>query len=1350
MNVLQPLTAWLKAQTGWTLDPHALQLVLTGAAALAVLAVAAKLAATLWVKLKPLLKAPAVPALCGCEPAAATRKPGWIARASLAIDYLHTRREWRYGTPWLLMLGQAGAGKTSLLESIGPAHTQALSEHQRTLAVDGATWYSLDRGLVLDPDGSLPEAAARAALDGNAADEPAARRWRKTLDQLDALRPERALDGIVLTVSAATLLGGGPARTLAVAQNTRQQLRTLEERLEFALPVYVIVTACDALDGFAAFWRSQTPQRRDEMVGWSAPSQAFETPPTQWAEPIFAEIDSQLRALQVEAAAHCERIAAHDADALFLYPSRFAQLSTPFQQWLSVVFQVSAWQTGFFLRGVYFTGAIAADGERVAPLDDTRRDVAFVHGPLLDKALAERHLARPTRAGVWSRNQLIRRVQWGCVAGFSLLLLAFVVRAWQLDDQIGRVTDALRRLQTLQAAAPAAGCVAQAPVYQLIDDVARIDADAHSWLLPMSLIDSRLSSQSARRVADDAFRSVILPGLACRMSTQAYALGADANRGIDARLDYSGAAAQLRGFVQQADRYERNASRFQRLLGKSPYAKERTPLPGFLELVEYAYGAPLSPYLRTRPGLLPAVLASLNAADFPGSYGTPPQLKQNVSDHIVALAAQTRDLTQAELQSGVTLLGQLQARTLPILAHVKQFTHWLNWIRTDWLGSSATRNPILAAQAQLAASLRPLIDDDGYPASVLAQATAQFDAAGQYPLAMQTLNAMSLPGYGPLFVTTNGAAALNPAMQNELTGLDALGSLGYMAIDPVAPFACANNDMANWSQGLLKDANQYPADYQTFIAQPMLKGAQPDALYRQLARYQLELAMNNSLQLAQAAANLAPGNPDGTTADAQQSADSGNFANLSPLLLGVEKQFRTLGMAGSATQITQCAHQFANSQLGRIAQLADQSQLYQPAFQPASSDPDASFFDLGSTAVITDTLSRQVSRVQVLVGYAQPVLNYLAQAEPGASNAGANTSNAAYWTHTANELTRYTQGKDPNSQPAVLDTLFMKLLPSLQNGNCGEQLAGYDAPTLGNDLFSSHRGQLMQSVQMRCKGERYAQAQNAWLPVASRFTRDLAGRYPFGSLDADDASLAAVKGFLVDYEGRRAALQKQVAGLKDPYWKNVRAFLAQLDQVDDFLAGNLVAAGDGSASLSLNVNFRALHAGANGSNQIGEMNLMSGAKGITFPNGGASLDWQFGEPLVLDLSWAGLSLWRPSLAVSAPDLQVDGNTASFAAAGNWALLRLIERHRPVADPASDPRDPARSLLQFDVPVLDASKPGSPASDTAHVYIGIRMSNPAAGAAAPASAPASASSASPTAKPGALLKLPPAFPTTAPQ
>lgn len=1340
MNVPQqliaPLAAQLKARTGLSIDAGTLEPVLLGVAALVAAALLLWSVKALWGKLKPLLTAPKLPALCGCEPAAPSAGPGWFARLSLSIDYLRTKREWRYAVPWFLLLGEERAGKSSLLASVGPQYRQPLTRLQQKLDVAGAVWHSLDNGMLLDLDGALPWGAANAALGLPDQDESASRRWKKLLDQIDALRPERALDGIVLAVSAAALLRGDAA-CQALAQNVRQQLRMIEERFEFALPVYVVVTACDSLDGYAAFWRSQAPCRRTEMVGWSAASQTIEEPPSQWGAAIFGEVGRQLRALQVESAAHCERIAAGDADPLFLYPRHFAQMQAPFQQWLSIVFQASAWQTAFFLRGVYFTGVVAPAGGEAEAVGGVREDVSFVQDLLLSKILPETHLARPTRAGVWSRNLLIRRLQWLGITLFTALVVACGVRAWQLDEQIGSVVSSLKLMQQLQApAVDASNCMRQEAVYQLIGQVAHIDANARSWLLALSLVDTRLRDDSARRVADQAFRNVILPGLACRLGQRAQELANRANGTADASGDYRKSLADTQDFVRRVQAYEQNAVRFQRLLGRSPFAKDRVLLPEFIALVEYAYGASLPAVLRSRAGLLPAALEKLDNRDYSAPLNVPPQLAQNVGDHIVGLAEQTQRLMVANLQSGTRLLPQLEQKQQPLLQHVQQFTAWLTWVRTAWLGSSATNNPLQAAQDALTASLQPLVINFGYPAELQVRVAAAFDVATQYPKAMDSLSRMTLPGYGALFITTGAQITFNPALQDELLGLKALDGLDYMHIDPLLAFACRGK-VASWSPNLVAQANQYATNYTQFLAQPLLKNGRPDALYRQLARYQLELAMNSSLQLAQNAADEGFDAAGPIGSEARQSKDSTNFGKIAPALLAVQKQLRALGMSGSATRLGQCVRQYADTQLAQISLLAEQSQLYQPSFLPASTSPDAHFFDLGSTPVIKDMLARQVARVQVLSDYVAPVLDYLNQADPILAGGSENTANAPYWNNTVSELKKYAQGKDPAAQAGVLDNLFLKEFPDLQNGTCAKQLTAYQSPALGNDLFSSHRQQLEKSVQMRCKGERYAQAQSAYLAVATRFNRELAGRYPFGALEAEDASLSAVKAFFVDYDGKRAALAQMAAGLDDPYWTEVRRFLAQLDEVGKFLRGNVTPAdassGDSDALLNLNVNFRALPGSSVGADQISRMTLLSGAKEVSFPNGGTAMDWQYGQPLVLDLSWAGLSVWRPAVSVGTADLQVEGSTASFAANGNWALLRMLERHLPRAAGRYDPRDPSRVLLEFDVAVLNVTGPGKAVNDTARLFLSIKLANAGAGP-----------------KSAAALKLPTVFPRSAPQ
>jgi type VI secretion system protein ImpL len=178
---------------------------------------------------------------------------------------------------------------------------------------------------------------------------------------------------LLLVVSARTLNNPVTDAAIASAENVYRQLCVVQERFEFALPVYIVVTESDAIDGFAAFWHAQPLARQAEMFGWSAPTQSDNGNPEDWADRAFDSIGQRLKTLQLEVAAHHDYI--DDADPFFLFPRHLQALQLPLRQWLRTVFQQSAWHAGFFCRGIYFTGSLAPNA---AHTGHPRKDIKFV------------------------------------------------------------------------------------------------------------------------------------------------------------------------------------------------------------------------------------------------------------------------------------------------------------------------------------------------------------------------------------------------------------------------------------------------------------------------------------------------------------------------------------------------------------------------------------------------------------------------------------------------------------------------------------------------------------------------------------------------------------------------------------------------------------------------------------------------------------------------------------------------------------------------------------------------------------------------------------------------------------
>ncbi|MBL8484591.1 MAG: hypothetical protein JNJ60_20515, partial [Rhodocyclaceae bacterium] len=391
---------------------------------------------------------------------------GWIGRLAESLIYLVSSREARYATPWVLVLGDRGAGKTSLVRSM--LELQADLRPAKLAAPDLADCEcaAFGGGLLLDPAGRLW------ASEGEGGD---ARQKARLLDAIDRLRPERPLDKIVLVVSARVLLGG----ERALQDDARRALGALEDirrRFEFALPVYVVVSQCDAIPGFSAFWKAQPAQVRRQIVGWSAPPAIQSQPPEKWPENAFAVLDERLRVALLDYAARPQAAAADgapaaadaagdDVDQVFLFPVAFRRLAGPLARWFQVAFQPDEWSQSYFCRGIYFAGSVTAAG---GGAEGPRKDVDFLADLLGDRLFGEPFLALPTRQSIWSRNQLIRRVQYATLVLAVLLLGWLALAGVNFHRQMRDLDHALLGIKAASRETGSGGCLDAARVHRLL------------------------------------------------------------------------------------------------------------------------------------------------------------------------------------------------------------------------------------------------------------------------------------------------------------------------------------------------------------------------------------------------------------------------------------------------------------------------------------------------------------------------------------------------------------------------------------------------------------------------------------------------------------------------------------------------------------------------------------------------------------------------------------------------------------------------------------------------------------------------------------------------------------------
>ncbi|OUW42545.1 MAG: hypothetical protein CBD40_00960, partial [Gammaproteobacteria bacterium TMED180] len=85
-------------------------------------------------------------------------------------------------------------------------------------------------------------------------------------------RPERPIDGIVLAVSAKELFSPNRQDRDKLIEWLYQEFRSVQQKVEFVLPVYLVLSEMHELAGFQEFWAlEENRQFEGDIFGWSSP-----------------------------------------------------------------------------------------------------------------------------------------------------------------------------------------------------------------------------------------------------------------------------------------------------------------------------------------------------------------------------------------------------------------------------------------------------------------------------------------------------------------------------------------------------------------------------------------------------------------------------------------------------------------------------------------------------------------------------------------------------------------------------------------------------------------------------------------------------------------------------------------------------------------------------------------------------------------------------------------------------------------------------------------------------------------------------------------------------------------------
>ena len=281
----------------------------------------------------------------------------------------------KYKLPWYLVLGAKDSGKTSLLEYSGMDFplNQSLSKRlfNTITSTDYCDWYFSNEAVWLDISGRFIY-QSKFALE-----EPI---WNGFFKQLQKKRRQQPINGLLITLSCEQLLDFSDEKRNTHAKEIRERVEDIRRLLKVNVPVYLILTQADKLDGFTETFDGLSAEEREQIFGITFKDEQNST----CEKNIRSEYESLLTVIanQVIRRVHMERNI--DLRAVIVqFPEVLASLTEPMISFINHAFSGNRYHKGSYLRGVYFTSAEHTTHEA----NDAK----------LSKEASEPHIANPAR-----------------------------------------------------------------------------------------------------------------------------------------------------------------------------------------------------------------------------------------------------------------------------------------------------------------------------------------------------------------------------------------------------------------------------------------------------------------------------------------------------------------------------------------------------------------------------------------------------------------------------------------------------------------------------------------------------------------------------------------------------------------------------------------------------------------------------------------------------------------------------------------------------------------------------------------------------------------------------------------
>ena len=1257
----------------------------------------------------------------------------------------------RYRTPWFLVLGAAGSGKSTLMEHSGIG--LSLREGATDFGVsNGIQWRFFDAGVILDIPG---EFFIRA--DHTGSDE---RGFKTLLRNLVKHRPQRPIDGVVLTIPCTELFGENAVGPAAVGQRASRifdKLWMVEKWVGLSFPVYVVITKCDVIPGFGSLARQLPARYRREMFGWSNPYNVEAAFEPGWIDQGFGELARELNRLQSEVFVEHHEIP--DVDGVFLFSSRLDELKTPLRHYLGHIFKPTAYRESLQFRGFYFTGdaptevieviepqrALVAAASASSSLE-TESDYLSVPGDVLGltsvphaqphavpifvtdlfegKIFPERSLARPVSRVRLFRSRSLMMAQAACLIAVLVLAAGVWLRYGKLArarnefvPMLNSVYDELTKIKN------SPGRLTQGEedsANYLVRTVQATTGGFRTFFYPTSLV-APLESRLERALVP-VFQELVYKSFRQQLLNKGQLLGtggpgecAQNSAGALGQLD---SYQRLCAFTNKLLLLETNIDTYNTVTKvHSGDVHQLAHLEAFLSgnkldenlkehtrlfdlALDRAVGEPIQRTDLNRSGATNTMRA-LTQGLFEEWFAENPVLLQldTIRDKIDELddAPTAADLIELDTTLKKVSTEMANPEFAWVGGNAFQLTPQLNDLTN---GVVAKSRYFLYDQSD---SLRDFVNDVG---------KSEF---GAFRSKRDSENTTLT---GPLLRVEAGSTQLTESADKLRVYLDDLIKQPFAQHDRTDELKPkGSGQQLIWNKNLLDQAATFKDPYQHFTKETLVNV--PSELRETFEIVALGRLADAVMELAAQSERLEP-LPASEDPEVSIVPELLSFQDAAPDLNTLLEQLQELELTTDYEELLKISARQASGLLARIDASFEAQAPYAssgPAFTRWTGETPASWagFEVHNSDEVSQYILFQRQQAQQYATKAAVLVSFL---ETRTAAGGKDTARLVNkWRGIVDDLQKY-NAKVPGTSLASLEDFIGVEAGKATPDNC--QVDFLATPLSGSNYFAQRQESLRRSLYGRC---RYLSEQNAvrqYAAIAKLFNNQLAGKFPFAAppqeqlpSEADPADIEKLYGMLDSYgKSIRNGLQKGDFG--DSY-ALVLNFLNQMDGLRPLFNAFLAGPPEAAPAFDFVPLFRVNQGREINGNEIIDWTLQVGTENFRYRDPERTGRWNFGDPVKLALRWAKDSPQRPASVRTPDDTKLNARTVTFEYRDSWSLLRMILLHRPAPTDFDRMVDPDPQTLVFTAADTTSANPraanGDSSTPQTKVFVRIRLRAP---------------------------------------